>query len=169
MILQKHQLLKNKYVNKYYEKFYINSLFISLSRLVNVGSGFLFWVLAAKFYSINDVGLGSALISSATLLISVSRLGFDLALIRFLPTRDKEGVFNSCLIITTITTLVACFIYIKGINYFSPHFIIYWKSNLLNHIFSLCNKLFHINDYGKCIFGPKKIEPIFPAKYLTVF
>lgn len=99
---------------------YKNSFFLVLSRVFNVACGFFFWMLAARLYSINDVGLATALISSLGLVILFSRLGLDFSLIRFLPLTDKSKVFNTCLIITTIASFIVGIIYISGVSFFSP-------------------------------------------------
>ncbi|RJQ27862.1 MAG: lipopolysaccharide biosynthesis protein [Peptococcaceae bacterium] len=99
---------------------YKNSLLLASGRALNVASGFLFWILAARLYSIKDIGIATALISSLGLILLLSRLGFDFSLIRFLPLNDKNNVFNTCLTITTIASLIIGAIYILGINFFSP-------------------------------------------------
>lgn len=98
---------------------YKNSFFLVLSRVFNVACGFFFWMLAARLYSINDVGLATALISSLGLVILFSRFGLDFSLIRFLPVNDKSKVFNTCLIITTITSFIVGIIYLSGVSFFS--------------------------------------------------
>jgi len=98
---------------------YKNSFFLVLSRVFNVACGFSFWMLAARLYSINDVGLATALISSLGLVILFSRFGLDFSLIRFLPINDKSKVFNTCLIITTISSFIVGIIYISGVGFFS--------------------------------------------------
>ncbi len=98
---------------------YKNSLFLMLSRVFNVACGFVFWILAAKFYSVEDVGLATALISSLGLVILFSRFGFDFSLIRFFHVNDKSRVLNTCLVITTVSSLIVGVIYLLGINFFA--------------------------------------------------
>lgn len=66
---------------------YKNSFFIMLSSITNAGFGFFFWMIAARLYSAEDVGIATALWSSLTLILLLSRLGFDFSLIRFFPER----------------------------------------------------------------------------------
>ncbi|BAF58575.1 membrane protein [Pelotomaculum thermopropionicum SI] len=99
---------------------YKNSFFIVLSRVSNVACGFFFWMLAARLYSTEDVGVATALISSLGLVIQFSRLGFDFSLIRFFPLNDRKKVFSTCLVITTISSFGVGIIYILGISLFSP-------------------------------------------------
>lgn len=114
--------LKNYHELKQYLKdpLYKNSFFLVLGRSLNVTCGFFFWILAARLYSIEDLGIATALISSLSLVMLFSRFGFDFSLIRFLPLDNKSNVFNTCLIITTIASLFIGMFYISGINLFSP-------------------------------------------------
>ena len=46
-----------KYLN---DPLYKNSFFIMLTSISNAGFGFIFWMIAARFYSTADIGLASA-------------------------------------------------------------------------------------------------------------
>lgn len=91
-----------------------------LSSLFSATFGFIFWMLAAKFYPKEDVGVATALISSLSLLIMLSRLGLDQSIIRFFPERDKSKVFVTSLIITTFFAILFGVIFILGVNIWSP-------------------------------------------------
>ena len=77
-----------------------NSFFMIMNKMLAAGSGFLFWLLAARFYSMGDVGMATALISSAGLILQFSYLGFDYSIIRFFSKYDRSKMFNTCLILT---------------------------------------------------------------------
>jgi len=62
-----------------------NSLFIILASALGGAFGFIFWVLAAKIYPKEDVGIATALISSLSLVILLSRFGLNQSLVRFFP------------------------------------------------------------------------------------
>ncbi len=96
---------------------YKNSFFITLSRFSNVFVGFIFWIVAVRLYSIEDVGVATALISSISIVISLSRLGFDFSLIRFVQINDKTKVFNTAIVVTTAASLIIGIIYISGFRY----------------------------------------------------
>jgi len=89
------------------------------------GFGFIFWMLAAKFYPKEDVGIATALISAMMLLTLLSRLGFDFSIVRFFPENDKSKVLNTSIIITTIFAIFLGAIFILYIDMFSPelHFL----------------------------------------------
>jgi O-antigen/teichoic acid export membrane protein len=85
---------------------YRNSIFLVLSRILNASVGILFWVIAAKLYSITEVGMATVLISSLGLVMLFSRFGFDLSIIRYIEIADKNKVFDTSLVITTVASAV---------------------------------------------------------------
>lgn len=97
-----------------------NSFFLAVSRIFNAGCGFVFWMLAARLYSIEDVGLTAALVSLLNLAILFSCLGFDFSLIRFFPVHDKNKVFNTCFLITTLSSLLIGIIFVIVTPFISP-------------------------------------------------
>ncbi len=74
---------------------FANAYFLVGNSLLFAGSGFCFWIFAARFYAPQDVSLGSALISAMGLLRWLSMLGFDTGLIGYIPNEnDKAGLVN---------------------------------------------------------------------------
>ncbi|HDN74250.1 MAG TPA: lipopolysaccharide biosynthesis protein, partial [Archaeoglobus sp.] len=67
-----------------------NAYFLMLSSITSAGSGFFFWLIAARFYATADIGLASAIISAMGLISMLSLLGFDISLVRFLPEREDK-------------------------------------------------------------------------------
>ncbi len=112
----------NKYKIKKYlnEPLFKNSIYLMLTSISNAGFGFLFWILAAKLYSKDDVGLATALFSAVNLLILLSRFGLDFSIISFFPNSDKNSIFNTSVIITTISSILLGIIFILGVDIFSP-------------------------------------------------
>lgn len=102
-----------------------NSLYLMLTSISNAGFGFIFWVLAAKFYSQEEVGIATALFSSLSLLVLLSRFGLDYSIISFFPKNEKNPIFSTSSLITTLFSIFFGIIYIAGIDLFSP------KLNLL--------------------------------------
>jgi O-antigen/teichoic acid export membrane protein len=100
---------------------YRNSLFLMANVVVTTGLGFFFWMVVARFYTEAEVGLGAAIISAMTLFALVGKLGFDAALIRFLPKAERPvEMINSCLTLSGIVALVAAGIFLAGLNIWSP-------------------------------------------------
>ena len=99
---------------------YKNSFLIMLSSISSAIFGFIFWMLAAKLYPKEDVGIATALISSLSLLIMLSRFGLDQSIIRFFPEKDKSKVFGTAVIITTFFAVLFGIIFIAGTGIWSP-------------------------------------------------
>jgi len=101
-----------------------NSIYILLSRMLNVGCGFFFWLLAARFYPIEEVGICAALVSSLDLVILFSRLGMDYSTIRFLPTDENRSLlFNTSLLLVAAAAVLAATVFIAAAPLFSPQLI----------------------------------------------
>ena len=118
---------------------YRNSLFWMANAVVTTGLGFIFWVVIARFYTDAEVGLAAAIISVISLLALLSKLGLDVALIRFLPKVDKPvDLINSSFILSGITALAVAAIFIAGSDLWSPPLSFIRK----NAIFSIAFVLF---------------------------
>ncbi|MCT8336574.1 polysaccharide biosynthesis protein [Methanoculleus sp. Afa-1] len=97
-----------------------NSFFIMASSFVAAGFGFFFWMIAARFYSQADVGVATALMSSMGLLILISRLGLDQSVIRFFPSRDKNRVLGTAVLVPTAIALGAGVFFIAAVDVLAP-------------------------------------------------
>lgn len=114
-------------INNLYRKYFINnslyknSIFLILGTLVTALLGFIFWILNARLFSPNDLGIATTTISAATLVSSFSLLGFNNSLVRFLPkAKNKSEKISSGLLIVTIVTLLLSILYLSFINILSP-------------------------------------------------
>lgn len=85
---------------------YRGSLFIFLSSVTSSGLGFVFWIVATRFYSQAEVGFAVAVISAVSLVILISRLGMDQSIIRYFPEQDKGSILTTSLMVTTIVAMV---------------------------------------------------------------
>lgn len=102
---------------------YKNSFFLLLSSISNGAIGFVFWIIAAKMYPQEDIGITTALISSMTLIVILSGVGLDQSLIRFFPERDKNSIFNTIIITSIISSTLFATIFLAGISIWSPKLI----------------------------------------------
>lgn len=105
---------------------YSNAFFLILNNVVNSLLGFLFWKLMSFFYSPTDVGIGSALVASSTLIGMFSSLGMGIGLVRYIPEMENkaEQIINSSFTLAGIITIIFSFISFVGLNYFSPPLVI---------------------------------------------
>ncbi len=109
-----------KFTFKIKDPLFKNSFYIMLTSISTAGFGFLFWMLAARLYTAEEVGIATALISSMTLIVLLSKVGMDSSIIRFIPKGDKNSVFNTSIIVTTFSSLCLGIIFIMGVKIFSP-------------------------------------------------
>ena len=78
------------------DSLYRNAFFLTVANVIAALFGFVFWLVAAHFYSVAEVGLVAALVSSVSLLSSIAKIGFDVGLVRYLPqSQDKKTIINS--------------------------------------------------------------------------
>lgn len=83
--------------------------------------GFIFWIVVARYYSEAEVGWGNAIINAIYLLAAFSRLGLDIALIRFLPKAEKPAqMINSCFVLSGIVSLVLSILFVAAVDVLSP-------------------------------------------------
>lgn len=68
-----------------------NSLYLMLNFAVQGALGFGFWVIMARIYSTEDVGIASSLISATALIAYFALLGLNSTLVRYLPTARQSG------------------------------------------------------------------------------
>ncbi|MBN2097972.1 MAG: lipopolysaccharide biosynthesis protein [Dehalococcoidia bacterium] len=101
---------------------YRNAIYLMMNYVVTGASGMAFWVIAAKVYMPEDVGLASATISALLLLALVASLGLDYALVRFLPAsgKDSSDLINSSLTITAIVAAAVSAVFVLGLRFWSP-------------------------------------------------
>jgi len=114
-----------------------------LTSVSSAGFGSIFWILAAKLYPAEDVGIATALISSMGLMVLLSRLGLDFSMVRFFPQSDKGRIFGTSAIITTAIAVLLGALFITGVNIFSPELqLLRWPPYaLLFIIFIAANSL----------------------------
>lgn len=117
-----------------------NSSFIFISRMSNVIVGFLFWLVAARYYNISDVGTAAVLFSWISVILTFSRLGYDTSLVRFISF-DKVKIFVTCIYITTISSIIMCILSIFLIKIFTPSLVINGTFYIILLIISICNSI----------------------------
>ncbi len=106
----------------YHDSLLKNSFYLMAANLLNLLLGFIFWIIAARYYLPHEVGTISALLSSMLLLSMISSLGFQTAFVFHLP-RDRDNanrIINSCLTSSIIASLVFSFIFVLGLDIWAP-------------------------------------------------
>jgi O-antigen/teichoic acid export membrane protein len=76
-------------------------LWVFISSIFSSGLGFLFWVVAARLFSAEDVGIAGSLVSLASLGFALATVGLDIGFVRFAPrVRQPLRLLRDLLIIT---------------------------------------------------------------------
>jgi len=111
---------------------YRNAIYLLLNSAAVAVLGFVFWILATRFYSTEEVGLASATIATASFLATLSTLGLGYGIIRFLPNSGQKSyaLVNSCLIIGGLVAIVVSLIFLAGLNLWSPALVFLRQSPL---------------------------------------
>ncbi|MCX9025586.1 MAG: oligosaccharide flippase family protein [Candidatus Methanoperedens sp.] len=105
----------------YTDPLYRNSLALMLNSAIGAFFGLLFWIVAARTMPAKDIGLATAAISAAALIVGLSKLGLDAGLVRYLPeSKNKNGLYSTVVMVTLALALVLTAVFMLGINTFSP-------------------------------------------------
>ena len=110
------------FIQKYYkDTLYRNSIFLLLNSALSSVFGLIFWIIAARTISSKDIGLATAAISAACLILALSRLGLDQGLVRYLPgLKEKSRFYSAVITLTLVLSIIIAGIFLIGINTFSP-------------------------------------------------
>lgn len=98
-----------------------NSVYLMMSTLVQAAFGFLFWLLNARLFNPDQIGVASTLISASTFIAYLSLLGFNSTFIRFLPTsKQRNDKLNTGLVLVLGTAAVVAVAYLAAIPLLAP-------------------------------------------------
>ena len=118
------------------DSLYRNSLFLMMSSGVMAGLGFLSWLIVARLFGSEDVGLATTMISAMGLIASISVLGFNVGLIRFLPKSErKNDKINTAFTVVIIATVLVSSVFLLGLEKFSPNLVFIKENIILSFIF----------------------------------
>lgn len=163
---------------------YKNSLILIITSLMNAFFGFIFWIIAAKLYTKEDLGIASVLFSSITLIIILSRMGIDQTIIKYMPLHNKNAVFSTCMIVASILTLILGIGFLLTIDkifieyrFLKSNTTIYLIILLINLIFGLMSFVFiaikqmKYNFFHNLIIGSRIIFlfAFMPLGYFGIF
>jgi len=83
--------------------------------------GFFFWIINARLYSAEQIGIATTLISIVTLISSFSLLGLNSGIVRYLPTSEqKNQKINTSFTLVALASSLLTLIFLFFINIFSP-------------------------------------------------
>jgi O-antigen/teichoic acid export membrane protein len=98
-----------KYINDTIFKISIRLILASFSSAI---LGFIFWAIAARLYSNDDVGIATAVISSLSLIMLFSSFGSESSIIRFFPEKDKSMIMSTFTALIIFSSVIISYIFI---------------------------------------------------------
>ena len=98
-----------------------NSIYLMATNFIASIFAFFFWIIAARYYTPDDIGIGSAIFSSISLIAMIGTIGLPSSLVFYL-TRDKntDKMISSCLTAGIISSIIFSLIYISGLKFWTP-------------------------------------------------
>lgn len=118
------------------DSLYRNSLYLMLSTFVMAAWGFVFWIIGARLFTTEQIGLATAIISAMGLITSFSGLGLATGLIRYLPRSErKNDKINTVFSLVTIVTVIVSTVFLIGLSFFSPKLLFIKENMILAFIF----------------------------------
>ena len=113
--------LRDKLKQVWHTSLYSNAIYLMISSAASSLLGFIFWIIAARLYSTEQVGLASAVIAAVGLVAMFATLGMDMGLLRFLSRAENPTVMiNTVFTIGIITSVIVTFVFVAGLGLWSP-------------------------------------------------
>lgn len=141
--------LKGKLEKVMGDSLYRNSLYLMFSSGVMAVFGFLFWLICARLFAAEDIGLATTIISVMGLIASFSVLGLNTGMIRYLPnSKNKNKIINTSFTVVALVTVIVSCIFLLGIKQFSPRLSFIEENIILSFAFIL---FMIVNSLGSMI------------------
>ena len=147
-----------KTISKFYnyltnDSLYKNSIYLMLSTGVMAVFGFFFWIINARLYSAEQVGIGTTLISIMTLISSFSLLGLGNSLIKYLPTSDKKNKkINTSFTLVGLTSIFVSIFFLIFLKTFSSKLLFVRESIIFSLLFILFIVFSSLNIISESVF-----------------
>lgn len=133
MVLSK---IFKKFARQYEDPLYRNSYYLMANSFNSAVTGFIFWIIVARLYDAQSVGLAIVVISASTTIVNISGLGIGTSIIRFMHNEeDKIDLINTGLTIVGITSIISSIIFIVGLSFWERKLDIVLSSPLYIIIF----------------------------------
>lgn len=113
--------MKEKILKLHRDSLFRNSFYLMLATAVMAGFGFFFWLISARLYTTEDIGLATTLISVMSLISTLSLIGFNATFVRFLPkSENPNDKLNTGMILVGISAFILSGMFILFVNNLSP-------------------------------------------------
>jgi O-antigen/teichoic acid export membrane protein len=119
---------------------YANSYFLFANTILGALLGFVYWLIVARLFPSNEVGVGTAVISLATLLAGIANLGLGLGVIRFhnqMPKATRHALISSAITLSLIAAILVGGMYLLVMPLWSSDLLFLRHNPLWNLVFLL--------------------------------
>ena len=106
---------------------YLNGYALVANAGVGAALGFLFWLVAARRFPEDALGVGAAVVSAATLAALIGKAGFDAAIIRYAPSASARGFRRlvawsvvATVLLTAVCGAVILLLAVEGVTALGP-------------------------------------------------
>lgn len=147
-----------KTISKFYnhltnDSLYRNSIFLMLSTAVMAFLGFFFWIINARLFTPEQVGIGTTLISVMTLISTFSLLGLGNSLIKYLPTSERKNEkINTSFTLVGLASITISVIFLLFIKTFSPSLLFVKENLIFSFLFVLLIVFSSLNAISENVF-----------------
>ena len=105
-------IMREKARALYTDTLFQNSFYMMLATGTMAAAGFVFWLLVARLYSAEEVGVASTLISAMNFISYAALLGFNSAFIRYLPkSKSRNEHIDTGLLLVCCAGLLSAGLY----------------------------------------------------------
>lgn len=136
------------------DSFQRNAVYLMINSVMCSILGFIFWIIAAKYYTPSEIGLASTLISTSTLLSVVANLGLGIGIIKYLPPlkKNSNNLINSFTTVAGSTSVIVSIIFLGLIRIFSQEMDFLNNSYLYQLMFIVVTLCFVIGSIQESVF-----------------
>jgi O-antigen/teichoic acid export membrane protein len=115
--------------------------------------GFFFWIICARLFSSDQVGIATTLVSVISLISIFSILGLGNSLIKYLPTSErKNDKINTSFTLVFLASICISIIYLMFLNIFSPKLLFIIHNPIFSVLFILFSVVTSLNIIAENIF-----------------
>jgi O-antigen/teichoic acid export membrane protein len=115
--------------------------------------GFFFWIINARLFTPEQVGIGTTLISVMILISSFSLLGLGNSLIKYIPTSERKNEkINTSFTLVGLTSIFVSIFYLVFLKTFSPKLLFVRENIFFAILFILFIVFTSLNTISESVF-----------------
>jgi O-antigen/teichoic acid export membrane protein len=93
-----------------------NSFYLILASGIASLFGAVFWMINARLFSPDDLGMAAMLIASMGLISTLTMFGFDYDIIRHWKSHERKRLVSSCHVVSFLASVAGCIIFLSVLD-----------------------------------------------------